>query len=138
MKYSGEISELVPQAHPFLMVSELVEVTTTEVSTKLFINTDNALCVNGLFIEAGLIENIAQSAAAMTGYNALINNEKVKRGFIGSVNNLEIRRLPEVGSTLSTHVIIENQVMNVHIIKGTVYLNEEIIAQGEMKIFLEE
>ncbi len=138
MNYTGKISDLIPQAEPFIMISELVSVTPTQVHTKLLIKNDNVLCVNGLFLEPGLIENIAQSAAAMTGYNAVVNNDEVKKGFIGSVNNLEIHRLPKTGETLNTHVSIENQVMNVHIIQGTIYLGEELIARGEMKIFLEE
>ncbi len=121
-----------------VMISELCSVTEKSVKTKLFISEDNIFCANGFFQEPGLIENIAQSAAAMTGFNAIKSKEAVKKGFIGSVNKLTISELPKSGSEIETEVTVINEIMNVHIIKGIIKQNDIIIAGCEMKIFLEE
>ncbi len=120
------------------MVSELCSANEKEALTKLSVTDDNIFCHDGYLQEPGIIENIAQTAAAMTGYNAIKNNEDVKRGFIGSINNLEIYSLPKSGKEIKTEVAIVNQVMNVHIIKGVVRQDGNIMAECEMKIFLEE
>ncbi len=81
---------------------------------------------------------MAQTAAAMTGFHALANNTEVKRGYIGAIKNLKIYNLPKTNSTIETTIIIENQVMNVHIVKGKIIQEREIIAECEMRIFLDE
>ena len=132
-----EIKKYIPQREPMIMVSELISATEKEALTKLFISSDNIFCNNGLFDESGIIENIAQTAAAMTGYNTISNNQEVKKGFIGSINKLKIYNLPKCKREIKTKVIVENIVMNVHIIKGTVWQDGNMIAECEMKIFLE-
>jgi len=132
------IKNYIPQREPFIMVSELVKVTENEAYSKLNISNDNLLSENGFFQEAGLIENIAQTAAAMTGFNAVANNTEVKKGYIGAVKNLKIYKLPEVNSCIMTSIIIVNQVMNVHIVNGKIEQDGEIMAECELRIFLDE
>lgn len=131
------ITDYIPQREPIVMVSQIIEVNEKKVLTIFLITDDNIFCNEGYLQEPGLIENIAQSAAAMTGYNASINNEEVKKGFIGSVDNLNIISLPKSNTEIKTQVAITNQVMNVNIIKGTIWQNNNIVAECEMKIFLD-
>lgn len=138
MLNTNKITNYIPQREPIVMVSELCSANEKEALTKLSVTDDNIFCHDGYLQEPGIIENIAQTAAAMTGYNAIKNNEDVKRGFIGSINNLEIYSLPKSGKEIKTEVAIVNQVMNVHIIKGVVRQDGNIMAECEMKIFLEE
>lgn len=132
------ITDLIPQRAPMVMLSNLLKFTDNSATTCLNIKDDNIFCTNGLFHECGLIENIAQTAAAMNGYATLMKNEKVKLGYIGAVKNLRIYKLPEVNSTIKTTVSLQNKVMNVDIIKGIIMQEDSVIAECEMKIFLEE
>lgn len=120
------------------MVSEICEINDKEVNTKFLVTDDNLFCADGYLREPGIIENIAQSAAAMNGYNSVKNNLDVARGFIGSVNDLHIYSLPESGKEIETSVVIENKVLNVQIIRGVVSQDEKVMAECKMKIFLEE
>lgn len=138
MSSINNVTTYIPQREPIVMISELCSATELEALTKLHISDKNIFCKDGVFQESGLVENIAQTAAALSGYNAHKNNATVKKGFIGSVSNLTINKLPIVGQTIETTVIIETEVMNVHIIKGSVKLEDEIIAECNMKIFIEE
>jgi len=67
-----------------------------------------------------------------------IKHEKsdVSTGYIGAIKNLKINFLPKVNSTISTEVIIENEILGVTIISGQVKCNGNIAAECEMKIFL--
>ncbi len=128
----------IPQAAPFVMIDELVSSDETQTTCRFTIPSDNIFINdNGYFLEAGLIEHIAQTAAAGVGYKAEEENAKPPVGFIGQIKNLVVNKLPKVGDTLETKIINQNQVMNVFIVWGEVRLKNEIIAQAEYKIFLQ-
>lgn len=132
-----DIIELLPQRPPMVMVDKILSCESNRITTQFTISEENIFSYNGNFQESGLIENIAQTAAALSGYQAKQNNEKVKLGFIGSIRNLEVFSLPSVGSMIETTVEVVGQVMNVDMIKGVIRQNDEVIAQCEMRIFLE-
>jgi 3-hydroxymyristoyl/3-hydroxydecanoyl-(acyl carrier protein) dehydratase len=132
------IKELIPQREPVVMVTKLLSATENSVTTALQLEEDNIFCQNGFFQECGLIENIAQTAAALNGYAALLQNQSVKLGYIGAVKNLVVHALPAVNSVIETTVSLENRVLNVDIIKGIIKQNDSVIAECEMKIFVEE
>ena len=62
------IGHYIPQKSPVIMIGKLLEVTDTKTVTSLLIKDDNLFCSEGLFREPGLIENMAQTAAAGVGY----------------------------------------------------------------------
>ena len=134
----ANIIDYIPQRPPMVMVGEIVEVQEEEILTQFFISEDNLLVENGFLSESGIIENIAQTAAAFSGVKAKMNNENVKVGFIGSVRNLQIDSLPKVDSTIQTSVKLVGKVMNVDMIEGKITQDGNIVAQCEMRIFLEE
>jgi predicted hotdog family 3-hydroxylacyl-ACP dehydratase len=134
----SKITDYIPQREPFVMVSEICSANEKMAITKFSFTDDNIFCADGNLQESGIIENIAQTAAAMAGYNAISKNEKIKNGFIGGISNLKIYNLPKSNSEIETEVSIENQVMNVNFINGFVWQNKNIIAECQMKIFLED
>lgn len=133
-----DIVSLIPQKPPFVMVGKLLYADDEMTRTSFTVATDNVLSENGFFTEAGLVENIAQTAAAGAGFKALKENEPVRAGFIGAVNNLEIFDLPKTGDELQTEVRIKDRVFNVIIVSGTVRCGDKLLAQCEMKIFITE
>jgi predicted hotdog family 3-hydroxylacyl-ACP dehydratase len=137
MLLSGQqILELIPQRPPIVMVDKLIAVADKKTTTGLTIQAGNIFVMDGQFREPGLIENIAQSAAVGVGYFYRNRNEKVPTGFIGAVKNLSIHFLPQAGSDIITEITIEHEVMNATIIRGIISQDGQIVAEGEMKIFL--
>lgn len=134
----NQILDYIPQRAPIVMVGEILSCNAEGIITSFEIEPDNIFVSAGVLHEPGIIENIAQTAAAMTGYKAKQDKVEVKRGFIGSVKNLKILKLPKVGTTLNTEVNIVTEVMNATVIEGTVKINEDVIANCQMNIFLEE
>ena len=59
---------LIPQKPPFVMVDKLFSVTETTTTTGFTIQADNIFVKDGVFKDPGLVENIAQTAAASAGY----------------------------------------------------------------------
>jgi len=117
------------------MVGKLLSTDETSTKSSFVIQADNVLVKNNVFQEAGLMENIAQTAALRAGYLAEAEHKPVEAGYIGAVKNFEIFNLPKVGDELTTEITIENQVFNVTVFSGKVWHNNELLAQCEMKVF---
>ncbi len=119
-----------------VMIDTLAGATATSADTALTITADNIFVRAGQFSPSGLLENMAQTAAAHAGYLALQKNEPVQVGFIGAVKDLQINRLPPAGATVRTRIEVQNKVFNATGVLARVMLNDEIVASCELKIFL--
>ena len=133
---SADTLSLIPQRPPFVMIDKLVSCDPTKYKTTFLVTAGNLLVDNGNLSEAGLTENIAQTAAAGAGYLAKQISEPILNGYIGSIKNLEVFGLPKVGAVVETEVNVENQIFDVTIISGTVKCAEVLLARCEMKIFI--
>lgn len=132
------ILQLIPQRPPIVMVDRFYGIEEASSYAGLTIVLGNIFCQNGLFQEAGVIEHIAQSAAARIGYVYSQKKEAVPLGFIGSVDKLNIYRLPEVGHELFTEITIIQEVGDITLIAAQVKVDETLIAKCRMKIFLKK
>jgi 3-hydroxymyristoyl/3-hydroxydecanoyl-(acyl carrier protein) dehydratase len=130
------ILSLIPQRPPFVMVDKVIAFSEKGFSTGFSIRADNIFIENGLFREPGLVENIAQTAAARAGYVSNAGNKPVAVGYIGAVNGLEVFALPRTGDELITEITIENQIFDVTLISGKIMCNGKQIAECSMKIFI--
>jgi hypothetical protein len=131
-----DILPLIPQRPPFVMISKLLYSDERVTRTSFLVTEENIFVEKGLFREPGLMENIAQTAAARAGYIARSGNLPVQVGYIGAVKNLEIDGLPGTGDELVTEIMIKDQVFDVTIISGKVWCGDSLVAQCEMKIFI--
>lgn len=132
-----DILAFIPQRPPFVMVDELVAADGTTGTTKFKVSADNIFVLNGRLTEPALVENIAQTAAARIGYICSQKKEPVPVGFIGAVQNLLVMDLPEVGQVLETEIAIKNQVFDITVITGKITCKGTVLAQCEMKIFIQ-
>ncbi|WP_183574098.1 3-hydroxyacyl-ACP dehydratase [Mucilaginibacter sp. X5P1] len=130
-----DIIPLIPQKPPFVMVDKLLFVDDDTTRSSLVVKADNVLVKNNHFQEAGLLENIAQTAALRAGYLAHTENKPVKLGYIGAVKDLEIFGLPKVGHELITEITIIDTIFDVTVIAGKVWHKNQLLAQCEMKVF---
>lgn len=130
-------ADLIPQAAPFVLVSLLLSATPLETKTTFDIPEAHVLVEDGFLSESGLVENMAQSAAAGMGF--LNRSEGApKTGFIGALKNLSVLELPPAGATIRTTVVFRNQVLNASIVFAEAFLDAVLIASCELKIFVQE
>lgn len=133
------VQELLPQRPPFVMVDKLLRCDSEATVTSLLVRNNNIFCDNGQLTEAGVIENIAQTCAARMGYiNRYICNDTVKLGFIGAIRNMEIRRMPQTGETITTRISIAEEIFKMMLVNAVVCIGEELISSAEMKIAITE
>jgi len=120
------------------MVDRLLQLDDLVTKSSFRITPNHVFVKDGVFTEGGLMENIAQTAALRAGYIAQQENKPVESGYIGAVKDLEIFELPAAGDELVTEISIENQVFNVTVFKGEVWRGAQLLAQCEMKVFIEQ
>jgi predicted hotdog family 3-hydroxylacyl-ACP dehydratase len=132
------ILDLIPQRPPIVMVDKFYGIGDDYSYTGLSITSGNIFVENNYFKEPGIIEHIAQSAAARIGYICMQNNIPVPLGFIGSVDKMAIHSLPEVGDELHTEIKIIQEVAEITLIGATVKSGDDIVAECRMKIFLKK
>jgi regulation of enolase protein 1 (concanavalin A-like superfamily) len=126
---------LIPQKPPFVMVGKLIYLDEISTRSSFLITADNVFVKDNLFQEAGLMENIAQTAALKAGYTAQTENKPVEVGYIGAVSGFEIYDLPKVNDEIITEITVENHIFDITVLSGKVWLHGSLLAQCEMKVF---
>lgn len=130
------VENLIPQKFPFVMIDRMFSYTETTLVSGLNIKEDNIFLEQGLFLEAGIIEHMAQSVALHTGYQFFLKNETAPTGYIGSIKEIEIKRLPKINDTIQSNVTILQEFAGVTLVDIVTFLNDEEIASGQMKTVL--
>ena len=128
--------QYIPQRPPFVMIGEVISADEKHTLTSFSITADNIMVENGFFTEGGLVENMAQTAGAGTGYMAIKNGKPMPMGYIAALKNVVITALPKINDTIQTEVTFGQIVMNFHQVNGRVLLAENEIASCEFKIFV--
>lgn len=128
--------DLLPQKTPFQLVDILVSASPEHIQTSFTIPAQHPLLWNGQLSEAGLIEHMAQSAAAGSGYACALRQVAVPVGYIGAIKHLKIVDLPHTGQLLETSVRPLHQVGNASIVSAECRMGELLLASCELTIFV--
>lgn len=132
------IKELIPQREPIIMVDAILEYEESKVVGGLTVSEDCIFVENNTLKEPGVLEHMAQTVALYTGYEYYLKNMQAPVGYIGSMKNVEILRLPKIGEKLVTTATILHEIMGVTLVNIETKVDEKIIAFGEMKTVIAE
>ena len=127
-----KIIDLIPQRDPIVMIDKFVGITNGISETQLTIKDNNIFVENGCFTEFGLIEHIAQSAAARVGYICKNECKPIPIGYIGAISNMEIVFLPKINDMLETRIEILQDVFNITLIKAESFTDGRLAASCQM------
>lgn len=132
----NDIEKFIPQRKPMVMIDELHEADEQHAITTFTVAKDNTFLDLNKLAETGLVENIAQTAAAQIGYVCHQQNKPVPIGYIAAVKDLVIHSLPELNTQIRTVVEVVNVIMDITLIRGNVYQNDQLLCECEMRIFV--
>lgn len=134
------ILELIPHKPPMVMVDRLLLCDESRTVTTLNIGKNILFSDNGHFSAAGMIENMAQTAAARIGWlmKEKAGGEAIKApiGVIGGLKNFRLYFNPEAGSDLVTTIHVEHEMLMATIVTGKVEVDGQLAAEAELQIFL--
>ncbi len=132
------LEKIIPQRAPFAMIDCLVKHSSKAATSSLQISSSNILVENNYLSAAGMLENMAQTAAAHLGYEAYLRDLEAPVGFIAAVKNFIVNENPVVGTQIETTIEYTNTIINIHIVNAVTYLNDKEIAKAELRIFIQE
>ena len=134
---ADKITDFIPQRPPFVMVGDLRRRENNYAISQFYIEQENVLVKDGKFTVSGLLENIAQSAAANAGYDCYLKNIPVPLGFIGAISKVSVQALPKKETTITTKIEVLQEVFGITLIQGEVTQGDKQIISCQMKIMIQ-
>lgn len=134
------IHHFLPHREPMLMVDYILELTEANVITSFQITADNIFVHNNEFVEAGLIENSAQTCSSIVGQSFFEGSDVETKviGFITNIKKIEIFSLPKVGDTIISKASFISQYENICNISCETYNNDELLISAEINLFIQK
>jgi predicted hotdog family 3-hydroxylacyl-ACP dehydratase len=129
-------ADLIPQKPPFVMVDKLLYADEKKSSCTFKIQEGNIFVEQGFYSTPGMVESMAQTAAAGTGYLFKKEKKPVPVGYIGSVQKLEVNDWPPANAEITMEINLLTNILQVSLVSGLVKYGEKIMASCEMKIFV--
>ena len=133
-----DIKSLIPHREPIIMIDHVIDHSEESTITSLTIEKMNMFVEKEVFQSSGLIENIAQSAATRFGIQNNLEGYEPVLGYIASIKNMRVDRLPRIGETIFTKIINKNQINNIIVVQGECKVDNVIISSCELKVFIEK
>ena len=148
MDTSIDIKNFLPHRFPMLMVDMILVMDEEKVETVFEIKENNIFVQNNLFIEAGLIENAAQTCSSIVAKDYFVdadNKDKVDVdvvGFISAIKTLKIHKLPAIGTTIKTISVLVSKFVtddySLCTMSCQTFNNQELLLEGEINLFIQE
>jgi len=135
---SEQIPQLIPQRPPIVMIDSVLSADEQGVTTALTIQEDNIFLYDGRLAEAGLIEHMAQTAAAFAGVRNIAEHTEPKLGFIGEVKDFHCHLLPQAGDTLTTSLTTVADMAGVRLVACQTTIGQQPVSDGYLKIVIRD
>ncbi|MDM1509341.1 ABC transporter permease [Myroides odoratimimus] len=145
---SVSIQNYLPHREPMLMVDIISEIGSKTVSTTFLIKEDNLFVTKGELQEVALIENAAQTCAAIVGQSFFFDENDNERenvsvlGFISSIKKVKIDKLPKVGEMIITKGSLVSKIDGedtvICVMQVSTLLGEDEIMSAELNLFLQK
>jgi len=134
------IHNFLPHREPMLMTDYILELTEEKVTTSFKITEDNIFVSDNEFVEAGLIENLAQTCSSILGQSFFQNPDVETKviGFITNIKKIEIFALPNVDDVIISKASLISQFENVCNIFCETFLNDKTLIRAEINLFIHE
>ena len=130
------VDRIIPQKPPMRVIGDLIKVGERAADFSVTISNDMLFVrEDGVLEESVYLEMIAQAAAALTGFKNLGVNDKVVDGLLLGAKKFDLLGKAHIGDTLTISIFKYARFGDFAIIKGKVSLGEDMIAQGEIKIW---
>lgn len=143
-----DIKRYLPHRAPMLMVDTVLIIDNEKVETIFEIKEDNIFIENNIFVEAGLIENMAQTCSSIVAKKYFVDENNHDKdnvdvvGFISAIKTLKIHTLPKAGSTINTKATLVSKFVtdaySLCAMNCQTFNNEELLLEGEINLFIQE
>ena len=130
------VDRLIPQQPPMQIIDTLVSI--GERTANINVTLSNEMLFvrdDGTLDEAAYLELIAQSIAAQAGFQQVGITSQAVEGFLLGAKNLEIYAPAHIGDMLIISIEKYARFGDFGIFKGKVFRGQDLLAQGEVKVW---
>jgi predicted hotdog family 3-hydroxylacyl-ACP dehydratase len=128
---------LIPHRPPMRLVDELLECHNRGGVAAATVTADGPLtAADGCLEAVGLVEMMAQSYAAIYGYEDLRLGRPVKEGFLVGIRALRIEGTARVGDRLLVQLRTTAELDGFAVAEGEILRGTEVIAAGTLKLWI--
>ena len=135
----GEIETLVPHRPPMCWIDSLTECTDSSASATVTFSTDHFAVIKGAVPESALVECVAQTMAAATGYRRARAQEQPQivnvHGMLLSVSGFHFQSPIPVGKPLRIEAREIKRFGPMVLVSGRVSCGGATIASGELTLY---
>lgn len=132
-----DAQRLIPHRPPLCFVNRLLIFQGRSGVSDSLVLPDNPLLNEDKSLHPlALVELIAQSYAAVKGYQDLLEAKQVKRGFLVGIGKIRFKDPVFEGQILKTWVEETDKMEEFAVVKGEVTRGEEVVAFGNIKVWM--
>ncbi len=132
-----EAEALIPHRLPMRLIERLLEVEGKNGVVDAQIPADCPLVSPaGQLEDVALIELMAQAQAAIKGYADLRDNKPIKQGFLVGIKKLVKLGSVNLGDYLKISIKTLVELDDFAVAEGEVWRGEELLARGEIKVWV--
>lgn len=124
---------LIPHKKPMQMIDSLDSIGEKKFTASFKITPDNIfLEADGIMAESAYIEMIAQTMAAVNSFR----EESISKGMLIGVKDFLVHSLSRIGDKLKISCTKNMDFDNWRIVNGKIHRGDELMAQGELKVWV--
>ena len=132
------IKSMIPHREPMILVSAVLSMSEIALTSSFSIKKDNLFVDQGRFTEAGLIENMAQTAACLARLEDDNTLKNPSIGYLVSIKDLVINSLPKIDKTINTKVIRTFSFNGLSKFNAEIECDGFLIAKSELTTAIQE
>ncbi len=136
MQFPISAKKIIPHRKDMLLLDELLSSSQDFMEGRTVVKPGNIFLSSRGLDGACYVELLAQLAAAGDGYETTKSGKPVRSGFLVGVNDFRIMGKAVAGDVLSLKLRKGLQLNNFTIVEGDVYRGSDLMAQGNLKLFV--
>jgi predicted hotdog family 3-hydroxylacyl-ACP dehydratase len=138
-RLSVPVETLIPHRKPMCLIDRLIEFKDQGGTVEASVPFDHALVDgDGRLDTLAVAEMIAQSYAAVKGYDDRRTGEPVKQGFLVGIRKIQFLSAVFAGDLLRINVKTVGSIAGFAVVAGTVRRHQELLAEGEIKLWIQD
>ena len=138
-RLSVPVETLIPHRKPMCLIDRLIEFEDESGTVEASVPFEHALVAgDGRLDSLAVAEMIAQSYAAVKGYDDRCTGEPVKQGFLVGIRKIQFRSAVFAGDLLRINVKTVGSIAGFAVVAGTVRRHQELLAEGEIKLWIQD
>lgn len=127
---------LLPHRPPMMLIDRLLSYQDDRSGSAEVELRPGCVLADGTLNRVALVEMMAQTYAAIKGYEDITQGKPVLEGFLVGIRKARFPRDARVGDRLTIDVANIGTIDGFHMIRGSVYCDTALLAEGTLKLWV--